>query len=219
MAKTGAQRARNLLVWLHVVSSVGWLALALTLFVLFVHGIGTPDPGLRLSAFRMAEVLDVQLLQILGETSAYTGFMLSVLTAWGYFRHWWVLAKFAITLAQLYIGIFILSDNLHASALAAESGGLGPARWLAAASLGMVAGFALQTWLSVAKPGGRTPWTPPGKLPTASAGQLYAAAAVPPIAFVLGLFLPWVTPLLMLGVVLVWSVRRGIRLRAVATTR
>ncbi|MCO1581133.1 hypothetical protein M8C13_35815 [Crossiella sp. SN42] len=215
MAKSGAQRARNLLVWLHVLSSVGWLALALTLCVLISYGIGA-EPGLRLAAFRMAEVLDVQLLQILGETSAFTGFMLSALTSWGYFRHWWVLTKFVITLAQLYVGIFILSGNLHESVRAAEAGGIGPAVWLAVASALMAGGFAFQAWLSVAKPGKRTPWTPPGKLPAAPVSHVYAASAVPVLAFALGLFLPWVTPLLMLGVVLWYSARRGVKLRVAA---
>ncbi|MGO1055863.1 hypothetical protein [Crossiella sp. CA198] len=216
MAKSGAQRARNLLVWLHVVSSVGWMSLALTLFALVTYGIGVEDPGLRLAAFRMAEVLDLRVLQILAETSAFTGFMLSALTPWGYFRHWWVLIKFAITLLQLYIGIFILSANLHDSVLAAASGGRGPAVWLAVASAFMVGGIAFQAWLSVAKPGKRTPWTPPGKQATAPVRHVYAASAVPPVAYLAGQFLPWATPLLMLVVVLWYSIRRGVRLRALA---
>ncbi|MBP2474609.1 hypothetical protein JOF53_003481 [Crossiella equi] len=199
MAKSGAQRARNLLVWLHVVSSVGWLAQALGLFALVTHGLSAQGAE-RLAAYRMAEVLDVRVLQILAETSAFTGFMLSALTAWGFFRHWWVLAKFVITLGQLYLGIFLLSGNLHE---AARTGG--EAGFLAVASAGMAGAIAFQAWLSVAKPWGRTPWTPARKQSAAPAGHVWAAVAAPPVAFGLGFLLPWATPLVMLAVVLGYS--------------
>src|SRR5690349_7644871 len=143
-----AKRARSLLVWLHVVSSVGWLSQAVALLALLLYGMKTSD----VNAFRMARVLDHNVLAIMANTSAFTGMMLSATTPWGYFRHWWVLAKFAITVSQLYVGIFILSDNLEEAANGHVS------VWMPVGTALMIGAIAFQTWLSVAKPWGRTPW-------------------------------------------------------------
>jgi hypothetical protein len=70
-------------------------------------------------------------------------------TPWGFFRNWWVLAKFGITLVQLYPGIFVLSSALtEAADTARGSVGL-------VVGAGLMAGaIAFQAWLSVAKPWG-----------------------------------------------------------------
>ena len=47
-----AKRARTLLVWLHVVSSVGWLSQAVALLALLLYGMKTSD----VNAFRMARM-------------------------------------------------------------------------------------------------------------------------------------------------------------------
>ncbi|PRY40355.1 hypothetical protein [Umezawaea tangerina] len=168
---------RKLLVWLHVLGPVGWMSQALALFALTTYGLGATGPT-RASAFEMANVIDTAVLQVMATTSAYTGFMLSALTSWGYFRHWWVLAKFVITLSQLYLGIFLLSPNL-------DLGEQGNPILMRLGSLLMAAALATQVWLSVAKPGKRTPWTPPGKFPSAPGWVIGASAAVPLIDYVL----------------------------------
>ncbi|GGM78953.1 hypothetical protein GCM10012275_56990 [Longimycelium tulufanense] len=48
----------------------------------------------------VAVLLDKQLLAHLAGASAFTGLMLSALTPWGYFRYWWVFARFAPTLSS-----------------------------------------------------------------------------------------------------------------------
>ncbi|MET1076121.1 MAG: hypothetical protein ABWY11_25990 [Umezawaea sp.] len=168
---------RKLLVWLHVLSSVGWMSQALALFALITYGLGSDGPT-RTSAFEMANVIDTDVLQVMATTSAYTGFMLSALTSWGYFRHWWVLAKFVITLSQLYLGIFVLSPNL-------DLGEHGNPILMRLGSLLMASALAAQVWLSVAKPGKRTPWTPPGKFPVAPGWAVGACVAVPLVDYLL----------------------------------
>ncbi|WP_086822747.1 hypothetical protein [Allokutzneria sp. NRRL B-24872] len=166
------KRSRQLLVWLHVITSVGWMGLTLVLFALFTFGLSTETPGMRDSADAMAHLLDKQVLAHLANASAFTGFMLSALTQWGYFRHWWVLVKFVITVVQLALGIFVLVPvvagiNVAATAL-------------------MCSAIAFQAWLSVAKPGKRTPWTPTGKVPTGPAWMFGVALVVPVIDFAVG---------------------------------
>ncbi|ANZ38459.1 hypothetical protein BBK82_22730 [Lentzea guizhouensis] len=195
-----AKRARTLVVWLHVVTSVGWLSQAVALLALILYGLNTGDD----SAFRMARVLDHQVLAFMGAASAFTGMMLSATTPWGYFRHWWVAAKFMITTGQLYVGIFILSDNLEAAA----HGHVTP--WLPVGTACMISAFALQTWLSVAKPWGRTPWADPKiKLPTASTKAFVLALVVPAADLVIGICTSSPAPFLMLVTVVAYAIRRA----------
>lgn len=197
-----AKRARTLLVWLHVVTSVGWLSQAVALFALLLHGLNTGD----VNAFRMARVLDHHVLAFMGAASAFSGMMLSATTPWGYFRHWWVLAKFVITVGQLYIGIFILSDNLEAAANGHVSA------WLPVGTACMISAFSFQTWLSVAKPWGRTPWADPKvKLPTASTKAFVLALVIPLADLVIGLYTASPAPFLMLITVIAYSIRRAAR--------
>ncbi|HCT78206.1 MAG TPA: hypothetical protein DGT23_16850 [Micromonosporaceae bacterium] len=162
--------ARQLLVWFHAITSIGWMTMALALFTLLLQGSG--------AAYEMAEVLDKQLLQHLATSAAFSGLMLAALTSWGYFRYWWVLTKFAITLTQLYVGIFILSPRLNA----VESGDPTP---LIVASGLMASAIAFQAWLSVAKPWRVTPWTRSrSKLPAFPAWMFLAVLAVPVFDYV-----------------------------------
>lgn len=187
-----AQRPRNLLVWLHVVTSVAWMSQALALCALLSTGLAVDGPG-KLAAFSMAEVLDVRILAHLANAGAFTGFMLAALTPWGYFRHWWVLAKFGITLSQLYLGIFVLSPNLADAVHAAGRGADGPALPLAVASALMASAIAFQAWLSIAKPWKRTPWTDaaraPRKLPGGSRRMFLLSLGAPVLDYLLGALL------------------------------
>ncbi|GAB2820485.1 hypothetical protein [Lentzea nigeriaca] len=197
-----AKRARTLVVWLHVVTSVGWLSQAVALLALLLYGMKTSDS----TAFRMARVLDHNVLAIMANVSAFTGMMLSATTPWGYFRHWWVLAKFAITVSQLYIGIFILSGNLEKAAEGHVTA------WMPVGTALMVGAIAFQTWLSVAKPWGRTPWADPRiKLPTASAKAFALALVVPAADYALNLWMGNPMPLFMLVTVIAYSIRRAAR--------
>ncbi|MBM7773420.1 putative membrane protein [Actinokineospora baliensis] len=171
----GKNRWRQSTVWLHVITSVGWMAQALVLFTLLVVGNTTDDPAIRLGAAEMAHVVDTALLAPFANASAATGIVLSAGTAWGFFRHWWVLAKFGVTVAQLNIGIFVLSAGLNDLVAAARAGerAVAPVPQLVGTAV-MVAAIAAQAWLSVVKPGGRTPWAR-GAKPATAPGWLFAA--------------------------------------------
>ncbi|WP_410668653.1 hypothetical protein [Amycolatopsis sp. cmx-4-68] len=151
MTSKTSPRWRQAVVWLHVVSSVAWMSQALALVVLMSSG-----------APATADRLDSVLLAPMANVSAFTGLLLAGATAWGYFRHWWVLTKFVLTLVQLYAGIFLLSpalrDSAHTSTVAWPQ--------IAGAAL-MASALAFQAWLSIAKPWKKTPWSPTAKPPTA----------------------------------------------------
>ncbi|WP_329789650.1 hypothetical protein V1227_36185 [Lentzea sp. DG1S-22] len=199
------KRARTLLVWLHVVTSVGWMSQAVALLALLLYGMETGD----VSAFEMARFLDHRVLAVMANISAFTGMMLSATTPWGYFRHWWVLTKFVITVVQLYVGIFILSGNLEAAAHGHVTA------WMPVGTSLMISAIAFQAWLSVAKPWGRTPWADPKvKLPTASTAVFVVAlvAALADVAVSLRTGGP--RPLFMLVTVIAYSITRAARGRS-----
>jgi hypothetical protein len=217
------RRSRDLLVWLHVVTSVGWMSQALALFALLVTGLTTDDPALRLSAYSMANLLDDRVLVYLANTSAFTGLMLAALTPWGYFRYWWVLAKFAITVSQFYVAIAFLGRHLEASVAAAEQGLAGPGAWLAVPALLMASAIAFQAWLSVAKPWKRTPWAgsevTPRKLPTGPRGMFLLSVAVPVFDVAVGMLLGHPLPALSLLVAVGYPYWRSRRLKRPARPR
>lgn len=216
VVKTSSQRWRQAVVWLHVLTSVGWMAQALVLFTLLTTSFASSDPALRVAATTMAHVVDVRLLGPFANAAAFTGFMLAASTAWGFFRNWWVLAKFAITVVQLYAGIFLLSGALQDSVAEAGTGRPTPSLALLLGTALMASAIAFQAWLSIAKPWRRTPWAAPGKPPTATNRVLAAAVAAPLIDIATGLALGFPSPLCQLVVLAAQLVnrRRALRVRA-----
>ncbi|MER7080192.1 hypothetical protein SAMN02982929_03594 [Saccharopolyspora kobensis] len=194
MARTGSQRWRQAVVWLHVITSVGWMAQALVLFAMLTTSFTSSDPSVRVAATSMAHVVDVSLLGPFANASAFTGFMLAASTAWGFFRSWWVLAKFAITIVQLFAGIFLLSGALQGSVAEAATGRPAPTLALLVGTALMASAIAFQAWLSIAKPWRRTPWATTRKPPTATNGMLAAAVAAVLIDIATGLVLGFPSP-------------------------
>ena len=121
----------------------------MTLCVLLAVGFAADDMSVRNAATSMAHVLDGRLLGPMADASAFTGIMLAAATPWGFFRNWWVLVKFAITIVQLYLGIFLLSPALTNSVTA------GPSLTQIVGSGLMASATAFQGWLSFAKPWGK----------------------------------------------------------------
>ncbi len=190
-------RWRQAVVWLHVVSSVAWMSQALALVVLMVS-----------DAPAMADRLDSVLLAPMANVSAFTGLLLAGATAWGYFRHWWVLTKFALTLIQLYAGIFLLSRALR------ESADTSVVTWqqIAGASL-MASALAFQAWLSVAKPGRKTPWSPTSKPPVAPTWVFVAGVGAPAFDVTAALLLGYPLPAAELVMLVVLGFERRRRRR------
>jgi hypothetical protein len=146
----------------------------------------------------------------MANTAAFTGLVLAGATAWGFFRHWWVLVKFGLTIAQLYAGIFLLSPALGDLA---ETPRAVPWQLLAGTAV-MVGGLAFQAWVSVAKPWSRTSWSPARRPGTAPRWVFVLGVAAPLADTVVGLLLGY--PLPALSVVMLVVLLSGRRPRLVA---
>ena len=179
---------------------------ALALVVLMA--LALTNPGQAAAATSMADRLDSVLLAPMANVSAFTGLLLAGATAWGYFRHWWVLTKFALTLIQLYAGIFLLSPALR------DSADTHTATWaqIAGASL-MASALSFQAWLSIAKPWKKTPWSPAAKPPAAPAWVFAAGIGAPAFDVVAGLLLGYPLPALSLVMLIVLGLERRRRRR------
>ena len=207
-SKKTSPRWRQAVVWLHVVSSVAWMSQALALVVLM--SLALTRPGQAAAATSMADRLDSVLLAPMANVSAFTGLVLAGATAWGYTRHWWVLTKFALTLIQLYAGIFLLSPALR------DAADTGTVAWpqIAGATL-MTSALSFQAWLSIAKPWKKTPWSPAAKPPTARTWVFIAGVAAPAFDVGAGILAGYPLPALSLIMLAVLGFeRRGRRRRA-----
>lgn len=91
-----SQRARKGLLVLHVCMSVGWLGAVMAfLAVAVVSAAGTNAEVERACALVM-EVLGWTVLVPLSGASLLTGIVQALVTPWGLFRHYWVVAKLVI---------------------------------------------------------------------------------------------------------------------------
>ncbi|MFG1918382.1 hypothetical protein [Micromonospora sp. NPDC048898] len=197
------RRWRQLTVWLHILTSVGWMAQAMALCVLLAVGLATDDVVVRDAATAMAHRIDGRLLAPMAGVSVCTGIVLAAATPWGFFLHWWVLTKFTISMIQVYAGIFVLSPALTGSLTG------GPSLGLVIGTALMAGAIAFQGWVSIRKPWGRVRRAQRGTAPTGP-GWIFAATVLGgvaelSIALVLGHPLPLLSVIL---IVLVLVSRR-----------
>jgi hypothetical protein len=125
----------------HVVGSVGWLGAVVAYLALAVVG---DYPAMRLIGWLVIVPFSL--------TALLTGLALSLGTEWGLFRHYWVLAKFLLTVPA--VTILLLHMPAVSRAAAAEHGGY-RVPFLVHAGGGLLV-LLTATTLSVYKPWGKT---------------------------------------------------------------
>jgi len=149
------KHARQLLLWLHVLTAVAWCTMQLAQLALLLHGWAADGPA-RLATFELAEFLENTILDPAAIIAAYTGMMLSALTSWGFFKHRWVMVKFIITVALLVIASTVVSRLLPAVIEALRAGVEEPRIPILVGTCGMACATAFMLWVSVVKPWGKT---------------------------------------------------------------
>ncbi len=156
---------RKLVLTIHVVVSVGWIGIEAGLLALGLTGLYTRNPEVLRAAYVAIGLFGGIFVVPVSIGALITGVLLSVGTPWGLFRHYWVLAKFAVTVALVAGGIFVLNQKLQEAAArvsgvpinALTSADVGTLRFqiIAAVSVALLL-LVTATTLSVYKPWGKT---------------------------------------------------------------
>jgi hypothetical protein len=151
---------RRFMLVVHVACSVGWLGAVATSLALGVIGL-TADGELVRAVYLTLEPLGWYVLIPLSLASLLTGLVQAFGTAWGLFRHYWVLIKllmnlFATAVLLLYMQtLAYLADRAQTAAQGNESAGLAdPSPVLHSAAAVVL--LLVATVLSIYKPRGMT---------------------------------------------------------------
>jgi hypothetical protein len=91
-------RLRKAALAAHVTSSVGWLGAVAVFLALAVAGLTSRDAQTVRAAYLVMGLTGWFVIVPLCFASLLTGIALSLGTAWGLFRHYWVLAKILMTI-------------------------------------------------------------------------------------------------------------------------
>jgi len=163
---------RKLALIVHLVVSVGWIGAVIAYLGLDVVAVASTDAQAVQASFIAMDITARWVILPLALATLATGLVMSLGSAWGLFRHYWVLISFALTLVATVVLIGHLadvrgmadaarqgSDTSHASTTHA-SGSVGPnagrGDFLHAGG-GLVV-LLVVTVLNVYKPRGLTPY-------------------------------------------------------------
>jgi hypothetical protein len=158
---------RKLLLTTHVAVSLGWFGAAASVLALAIVGLHSPVGASAIYAATAviwrAVIIPFSLAAVL------TGIVQSLVTKWGLFRHYWVIAKLVIAVGAVLLLVAHTSSLLPALARAAVDGsavvveghshghgGIPPRLHLVIAAFGTLGLLLITTALSVWKPWGRT---------------------------------------------------------------
>ena len=122
---TMGPRLRKLVLFAHIVSSVGWVGAVVAYLALVGAALTSGDAQTVRGAFFAMEVTFVALVP-LALVALLTGVVQSLGTTWGLFRHYWVLFKLFLTvLATVVLVLHIPTvTSLADIAASADAGGL-----------------------------------------------------------------------------------------------
>src|SRR5688500_2475453 len=150
---------RRFVLTAHVTSTLGWLGAGVVFLALAVVGLTSQDAQTVRGAYLVMEPAAWFVLVPLAFASLLTGIVQALGTAWGLFRHYWVLFKLLITLfATVILLIYMETFRFMARVAADPSADLGVVRNaspLIHASLALLL-FLVATVLALYKPRGMT---------------------------------------------------------------
>lgn len=154
---------RKLTLTAHVISTVGWMGAIGAFLALAITGLTSHETRLVDSAYVAMKLIGWRVIVPLGLASLLTGVVQSLGTAWGLFRHYWVLLKFVLTVIATVLLLLhmTLADRLAdiANQTALSASRLHGLRiQIMADAAAAVVLLIVNTVLSVYKPRGLTPY-------------------------------------------------------------
>lgn len=156
-------RLRKFTLTAHVTASVGWLGAVVAYLVLAIIALTSQQEQLIRAAYLSLEVIGWFAIVPLCVTAVITGLIQSLGTEWGLFRHYWIVAKFVLTIVGTTILLVHMQTVNRVAALATEPAfsranmGHLPTQLLIHAGGGLLV-LLTATTLSIYKPWGRTPY-------------------------------------------------------------
>jgi hypothetical protein len=111
---------RKFLLTLHVMSSLGWAGAVAVFVVLDIAALTGPDPELGRLLWIALQAVAWSLLVPLALASLTTGVLLALGTAWGLFRHYWVIFKLVLTLVATLVLMVYTQTISTVAAMAAD---------------------------------------------------------------------------------------------------
>lgn len=149
------RRTYQVLLFLHVVASVGWFGAGAANVVLASVAARTASAPLRTSSYHLMNAVDLALVIPLAFAALGTGIVVSLTTKWGLLHYRWVLVKLVLTLAVIVWSTFGVGVWVEVGMTSGDAGVPSPAAdllvWGAAANL---AAFLFMAWISITKPWG-----------------------------------------------------------------
>ena len=151
---------RKLVLLIHVLGSVGWTGAVAAFLALAVTGLNDPRPLVVRAVYIAMVPVTWWIIVPLAIVSLVSGLLLSICSAWGLFRHYWVIFKLLISSISLPV-LLLHTGIIHRVAVAAMSANcnfqeLYPDRLqLVIASAAALAALVIATLLSIYKPRGR----------------------------------------------------------------
>ena len=156
-------RVRKFALTAHVTCSVGWLGTVASFQALAIAALTSREPEAVRGFYLAMELIGWYVIVPICVATLVTGLVVSLGTAWGLFRYYWVLVKFLITVISALILLGFTQTLSSLGNLAADATSSMPElRNLTQSPVlhsggGLLAIF-LATILAVYKPWGRTPY-------------------------------------------------------------
>jgi hypothetical protein len=105
----------------HVTSSVGWLGAVAGFLALAIAGLTSQDAQMVRAAYLAMELTGWFVIIPLSLASLLTGLVQSLGTAWGLFRHYWILVKLLINILATIVLLLHMQPTSLLAGVAAET--------------------------------------------------------------------------------------------------
>lgn len=114
-------RLRKAMLTAHITASVGWLGAIAGFLALAITGLTSQDPQRVRAAYLAMELIAWDVIVPLSIASLVTGIVQSLGTAWGLFRHYWVIFKLVINVASTVLLLVHMQPITHLAGVAAQT--------------------------------------------------------------------------------------------------
>ncbi len=94
---------RKFVLTIHLMCSVGWIGAVVAYLALGIAAVTSSDAQTVRAAWTAMEVTGWGAIVPLAVTALLTGFVMSLGTQWGLFRHYWVLISLALTILSTVV--------------------------------------------------------------------------------------------------------------------